>query len=109
MIEKNLKIGYTTGSCAAAAAKGAVTLLLLYKKLSQVSLQTPKGIPLQLQLQCCYCQGQKTICAVKKYSGDDPDVTNGMLLYAMAEKIENGIVIDGGEGIGRVTKKGLQR
>lgn len=109
MIEKNLKIGYTTGSCAAAAAKGAVTLLLLYKKLSQVSLQTPKGISLQLQLQCCYWQGQKTICAVKKYSGDDPDVTNGMLLYAMAEKIESGIVIDGGEGIGRVTKKGLQR
>ncbi|NDO45567.1 cobalt-precorrin-5B (C(1))-methyltransferase CbiD [Clostridium sp. MD294] len=110
MIEKNLKIGYTTGSCAAAAAKGAVTLLLLNQKLSQVSLQTPKGIILQLQLQCCYWKEQKTICAVKKYSGDDPDVTNGMLLYAMAEKIEEyGIVIDGGKGIGRVTKRGLQR
>lgn len=109
MIEKKYKIGYTTGSCAAAAAKGAVTLLLLNQKLSQVSLQTPKGILLQLQLQCCYWEGQKTICAVKKYSGDDPDVTNGMLLYAMAEKIEYGIVIDGGKGIGRVTKKGLQR
>lgn len=109
MTEKKCNIGYTTGSCAAAAAKAAVTLLLLDKKLSQVSLQTPKGILLQLQLQCCYWQGQKTVCAVKKYSGDDPDVTNGILIYAMAEKIECDIVIDGGEGIGRVTKKGLQR
>ena len=101
--------GYTTGSCAAAAAKCAVTLLLLGKKLYSVSLQTPKGIVLQLNTQCCHWQGQKTVCGIQKYSGDDPDVTNGIMIYAIAEKIEKGIIIDGGEGIGRVTKKGLQQ
>ena len=109
MKKHELKWGYTTGSCAAAAAKCAVTLLLLGKKLDSVSLQTPKGIVLQLNTQCCHWQGQKTVCGIQKYSGDDPDVTNGIVIYAIAEKIEKGIVIDGGEGIGRVTKKGLQQ
>lgn len=109
MNEKNLKWGYTTGSCAAAAAKCAVILLLLGKKLDSVSLQTPKGIVLQLHTKNCHWEGQKTICGVQKYSGDDPDVTNGITIYALAEKIEKGIIIEGGEGIGRVTKKGLQQ
>lgn len=109
MIEKKLKWGYTTGSCAAAAAKAATILLLFNQKTKQISLQTPKGIVLQLNLECCEWQGEKAVCAVKKDSGDDPDVTNGILIYAMAEKIESGIVIDGGEGIGRITKKGLQQ
>lgn len=109
MNEKNLKWGYTTGSCAAAAAKCAVILLLLGKKLDSVSLHTPKGIVLQINTQNCHWQGQKTICGVQKYSGDDPDVTNGIMIYAMAEKIEKGIIVEGGKGIGRVTKKGLQQ
>lgn len=108
-MEKNLKWGYTTGSCAAAAAKAATILLLLDKKTKQIPLQTPKGITLQLDIKHCDWQGKKAVCAVQKYSGDDPDVTNGIWIYAMAEKIENDIVIDGGEGIGRVTKKGLQQ
>lgn len=109
MNEKNLKWGYTTGSCAAAAAKCAVILLLLGKKLDSVSLQTPKGIVLQLHTKNCHWEGQKTICGVQKYSGDDPDITNGITIYALAEKIEKGMIIEGGEGIGRVTKKGLQQ
>ncbi|HIT86644.1 MAG TPA: cobalamin biosynthesis protein CbiD [Candidatus Coprocola pullicola] len=109
MNQKNLKWGYTTGSCAAAAAKGAVTLLLLGQKLQKTSLLTPKGITLQLDFINCSWKGEKTICGVKKDSGDDPDVTNGIVIYATAEKIEKGIIIEGGEGIGRVTKKGLQQ
>lgn len=109
MSKKNLKWGYTTGSCAAGAVKGAVTLLLLGQKLEKTTLLTPKGITLHLDLINCGYDGEKTVCGVKKDSGDDPDVTNGIVIYATAQKVEKGIVIEGGEGIGRVSKKGLQQ
>lgn len=107
---KKMRYGYTTGSCAAAAAKGAVEILLENKKIQQVELMTPKGILLNLEL-LHISQGDGWVsCAVKKDGGDDPDVTNGLEIYVKAQKTEiPGIRLEGGQGVGRVTKKGLEQ
>lgn len=106
---KRLRCGYTTGSCAAAAAKAAAQLLLTGTVPKVVSLDTPKGILLTLDvLEPVLTDGQAT-CAIRKDSGDDPDITNGILVYATVFKIAEGIVIDGGQGVGRVTKPGLNQ
>ena len=103
---KLLRCGYTTGSCAAGAAKAATQMLLTGKRVDSVELDTPKGIRLTLDILDGVMDGDRASCAVRKDSGDDPDVTAGMLVYATAERIESGITIDGGEGVGRVTKPG---
>ena len=107
---KKMRYGYTTGSCAAAAAKGAVEILLGNKKIQQLELMTPKGILLNLEL-LHISQGDGWVsCAVKKDGGDDPDVTNGLEIYVKAQKTEiPGIRLEGGQGVGRVTKKGLEQ
>ena len=105
-----LRWGYTTGSCAAAAAKAAAIFLLDGRPPQAVSLQTPKGICLRLCVEDpSRCDGWAQ-CAVRKDSGDDPDVTNGVLVYARVWRIpEEEIRIDGGIGVGRVTKPGLDQ
>lgn len=106
--QKKLKCGYTTGSCAAAAAKAAAHLLLSGQVLKQIEIDTPKGIRLTLTIENATQSDGLAQCAVKKYSGDDPDVTDGMLIYATACKNnQNTICITGGKGIGTVTKPGL--
>lgn len=108
--QKKMRFGYTTGSCAAAACKGAVGMLLGRTPLKEVSLMTPKGIPLSLELLDIRQEESRVSCAVKKDAGDDPDTTNGLLIYAEAAKTEKpGIHIDGGRGVGRVTKPGLSQ
>ncbi len=106
---KKLRSGYTTGSCAAGAAKAAAQLLLTGKAPATVALMTPKGVPLTLDVADWALDENSALCAVRKDSGDDPDITNGVLVYAKVSKENNGIVIDGGEGIGRVTKPGLNQ
>lgn len=132
---KKLRRGYTTGSCAAAAAKAAAAMLLLGKPVSHVSIRTPKGLDLLLEVEdirfhrkifsdipseCAGTQQEffekkeapvrSVSCAVRKDSGDDPDVTNGALIYAeVAFSTVPGIRIEGGEGVGRVTKQGLDQ
>lgn len=106
---KELRRGYTTGSCAAGATAAAISLLIKEDYITQISLMTPKGIPLILPVYN-HCKGEDwASCSVQKDSGDDPDVTNGIHIFAKAEKIHKGIVIDGGVGVGRVTKKGLDQ
>lgn len=108
--QKRLRFGYTTGSCAAAACKGAVQMLLTGEMVEQTELLTPKGIRLFLELEDISMEQDAVYCAVRKDGGDDPDTTNGLLVYAKAEKTEApGIVIDGGIGVGRVTKPGLSQ
>jgi len=105
---KKLRYGYTTGSCAAAAAKGAVTLLLSGQPCSQVEIETPKGWPLTLELIDCQLTETWSRCAVQKDAGDDPDATDGLQIYAKAEWTdEKGIRLLAGEGVGTVTLKGL--
>ena len=127
---KRLRYGYTTGSCAAGATRGAARMLLSGEALSEVELQTPKGITLNLQLHDITKGENYVSCAVQKDAGDDPDTTNGILVYAKVEKISaevakniidnqntdskkviihSSIILDGGVGVGRVTKPGLSQ
>ena len=105
---KNLRCGYTTGSCATAAAKAATTMLLTGEPVAMVRIDTPKGIILDLEpLEVEQCIDYVK-CAIRKDSGDDPDDTNGILVFAKVEKTsEPGVHIEGGVGVGRVTKPGL--
>ena len=113
--QKKLRFGYTTGSCAAGAARGAARLLLGEDEISEVELMTPKGILLHLEILDRKRSENAASCAVRKDAGDDPDTTNGILVYAKVEKflirsdMEDRIVIDGGIGVGRVTKPGLSQ
>lgn len=105
--QKKLKCGYTTGSCAAGASMAAMELLITGIAPENVTLETPKGITLNLEVLNAHVAHKTATCAIRKYSGDDPDVTNGMLIYATAQYGNDGINILGGEGVGTVTKKGL--
>ena len=107
---KPLRRGYTTGSCAAAAARAAAYMLLTGNRLEQISLTTPSGEVLALAICEISMYGDRVRCAVQKDAGDDPDVTNGALVFADVQRADMaGIVIDGGPGVGRVTKKGLDQ
>ena len=107
-----LRCGYTTGTCAALAAGGAAQLLLAGQAPETVRLVTPKGwevsaAPAQARLAD---EGRTALCAVRKDAGDDYDVTDGMLVWAAVRKTGSpGVSIDGGEGVGRVTRPGLDQ
>lgn len=113
--QKKMRFGYTTGSCAAGACKGAAEMLLSGKKISSVNLMTPRGILLTLSLEDIQISQEAVSCAVRKDAGDDPDTTNGILIYAKVKKIPlpkeetSKILLEGGAGVGRVTKPGLSQ
>ena len=118
-----LRLGFTTGSCAAAAAKAGTQMLLSGDEVRQVRLMTPKGIELYLDVEEIRRSSGSVRCGVRKYSGDDPDVTDGLLICAEVKKEEpeapllaltgseqeDRIRISGGEGVGRVTRPGLEQ
>ena len=107
---KKLYYGYTTGTCAAAAAKAAALMLATGRAVPYVDILTPKGIALNLEVLEPTLEARHARCAIRKYSGDDPDVTNGILVYADVTLTETpGVTVDGGEGVGRVTKPGLKQ
>lgn len=106
---KTYRCGYTTGSCAAAASKAAVTMLLTGQVIEQVQLITPAGLELTILLHDIVIGDGFVSCAVVKDSGDDPDVTNAIKLFAKAMLNQQGqVIVTAGQGIGTVTKKGLQ-
>ena len=108
--QKQLRLGYTTGSCAAAAAKAAAYMLLSGQTLTQASLLTPKGITLYLDVEYIEKSQGQVSCAIQKDSGDDPDITDGVYVYATVKhSAGTGLSLGGGEGVGRVTKKGLEQ
>ena len=107
---KKLRLGYTTGSCAAAAAKAAAYMLLTGRRKDTIDLLTPKGIRLHLTVEEIRITSAEASCAIRKDSGDDPDATRGTLVFACVRKMDApGVLIDGGAGIGRVTKRGLDQ
>lgn len=107
---KKLRLGYTTGSCAAAASKAAAWMLLTGRLKEKIQIHTLKGITLDLDVVQILMEEDRVSCAVQKDSGDDPDVTQGSLVLAQVTRTETpGITIDGGQGVGRVTKRGLDQ
>lgn len=152
-----MRYGFTTGSCAAAAAKAAAYMLLTGLKKTEITIETPKGIPYQAEILDIMCSENEVSCAVEKDGGDDPDITTGTWIYAKvsyvkgsyvkapyvkgsyvkapyvkgshvkvpyikgshaevphAEEIAEestgeGIMIEGGIGVGRVTRPGLDQ
>ena len=106
---KRLRLGYTTGSCAAAAAKAAAWMLLTGRRKEKISIRTPKGISLELPVLDIRMEKSTVSCSIEKDGGDDPDVTKGAHIVATVSKTHSGITIDGGFGVGRVTKRGLDQ
>ena len=109
---RKLRYGYTTGSCAAGAAKGAALMLLSGEEVGEVEVMTPKGILLRLEVVDVRRGPESVRCAVRKDGGDDPDVTDGILVYvevSYGEEEGERVWIDGGAGVGRVTKPGLDQ
>lgn len=125
---KLMRRGYTTGSCAAAASKAAAVMLLSGEETDSIRLDTPKGITLTLDVLDILRGPGFVRCAIRKDSGDDPDDTNGTLIYATVsdknskipgeepvmqpqtpsvEQMDEKVEIWGGIGVGKVTKPGL--
>ena len=123
-----MRRGYTTGSCAAAASKAAAVMLLSGEETDTIKLDTPKGITLTLDVLDILRGPGFARCAIRKDSGDDPDDTNGTLIYATVsslhagipeeelvmqprtasvEQLDDRVEIWGGIGVGKVTKPGL--
>ncbi|KNY28013.1 cobalt-precorrin-5B (C(1))-methyltransferase CbiD [Pseudobacteroides cellulosolvens] len=106
---RKFKKGYTTGSCAAAAAKAAAAMLAGQSKMEVASIDTPAGIKLHLPIEDIEFSGDSVRCSVIKDGGDDPDITTGIKVYAEARySSAGGIVVRAGEGIGKVTLRGLK-
>lgn len=106
---KKLRRGVTTGSCAAAAAKAAVTMLFTGTTMDQVSIGIPGGETLVLTVEAVELTPDAVRCCVLKDGGDDPDMTTGLEIWAAVKKHSNpGIALRTGEGIGMVTLPGLK-
>ena len=108
--KKSLRTGYTTGTCAAAATKAALKTLVNGEKLAKVNVSLPKDKHIVIDIAWIRYENEKSVtAAVIKDGGDDPDVTNGAEIWSTVSLSEtsNKIIIDGGKGVGRVTKPGL--
>ncbi|AJW71862.1 cobalt-precorrin-5B (C(1))-methyltransferase [Nitrosopumilus adriaticus] len=104
-----LKTGYTTGSSATAAAKAALLSIINQEKIESIEILLPKRSFIQIPVHSCEFELNNAKCSVIKNGGDDPDVTHGaeiIVELSITKKI-NKIEIDGGEGVGIVTKPGL--
>lgn len=102
-----LRRGWTTGTCAAAAAEAAALLLLTGKAPAELRLETPGGLTFTLPVEQPHLDGDAAVCTVRKDAGDDPDITNGVGISAAVRRAPEGVMIDGGAGVGRVTRPGL--
>jgi len=103
-----LRSGFTTGTCAAAAAKAAAMFLIEGITLKEVEITLPEGDHVVMPVAYVRGNGLSAEAAVRKDAGDDPDVTNGMtVVVSVTESEGNEIIIAAGEGVGTVTKPGL--
>ena len=116
-----MRYGFTTGSCAAAAAEAACYMLLTGRKKEEMTILTQKGISYTAKLVDISINESSAACAIVKDGGDDPDITTGAHIVAEAAFLQKEslqkdktdavqqIIIRGGKGVGRVTKPGLDQ
>jgi cobalt-precorrin-5B (C1)-methyltransferase len=103
-----LRTGWTTGTCASAAAKAAATALRDQAPQHRVEIGLPSGRRVAFPVESCAYSPQQGTAVVVKDAGDDPDVTHGAHLTATVRwRAEPGVALEGGEGVGVVTKPGL--
>lgn len=106
---RELRKGYTTGSCAAAASAAAAYMAVSGKQADEAAITLPAGERVVFEIANASIFAEGARCSVKKDGGDDPDVTTGLDIFAEVTLSDNGVIeIDGGDGVGRVTKEGLQ-
>lgn len=105
---KELLTGYTTGTCAQAAVKAGLYYFFTGEKVDCINVTLPKGNTLTIKVHNLFKRDDYIECSIIKYSGDDPDVTDGMEIKASLYGGYDELIIDGGEGVGRVTKPGLR-
>jgi cobalt-precorrin-5B (C1)-methyltransferase len=106
---EKLRTGFTTGTAAAAAAKASLLSVINQKKIESVEVSLPKEKKITINLFSCQFDSKTARCSVIKDGGDDPDVTHGAEIVVEVQLTDNPnqIEIDGGDGVGRVTKPGL--
>ena len=109
--QKLLRCGYTTGTCAAAASKAAVAMLFKQESMDSVAITTPNQTDLIIDVLNPQFNDNMASCSIEKDSGDDPDITNGILVSSKVTLLPDSseIVIEGGKGVGKVTKGGLDQ
>ncbi len=116
MKKRNLRTGFTTGTTAAAAAKGAVLFLLEGRTPAEVSVALLTGDRIAIPIHSCRRTGGGAVCTAIKDAGDDPDVTHGAEIGARVRLDDPAgcgdgrpeVIISGGDGVGRITKPGLE-
>ena len=107
---QKLRCGYTTGACAALAAKAAAKMLLTQQMAQEETLVLPKGLAVTVPIEEAAFSPSFASCAVRKDGGDDCDAPHGLLIYARVSPCAHpGVEIDGGQGVGRVTRPGLDQ
>ena len=113
-----LKFGFTTGSCAAAGSKACAYMLLSGRIKEKITIVTPKGLDFNASIKDIDRKENQVTCSVIKDGGDDPDVTTGCHIVSKVsfirdpdkeKKGEAFVIIEGGKGVGRVTKPGLDQ
>lgn len=103
-----MRTGFTTGACAAAAARAAATALAEQRTIDTVEIWLPAGQSTRFTLHTCEWTDTEATCSVIKDAGDDPDVTHGAEIRARARWMDApGVALRGGEGVGTVTRVGL--
>ena len=109
--QKLLRCGYTTGTCAAAASKAAVAMLFKQESMDSVAITTPNQTDLIIDVLNPQFNDNVASCSIEKDSGDDPDITNGILVSSKVTLLPDSseIIIEGGKGVGKVTKGGLDQ
>ncbi len=107
--QQTFRCSFTTGTCAALAAKAAALAIIDGKIPEKVSIITNKGIKITVPVEGGELEGRKAWCSITKDAGDDADLTNGKAIVSTVELTETpGVEIDGGKGIGRITRQGME-
>ncbi|WP_078553016.1 cobalt-precorrin-5B (C(1))-methyltransferase [Bacillus alkalicellulosilyticus] len=105
---KEMRHGYTTGSNATAATKAALMSLLLQTRVMSVEITLPIGEKVTFQMEHVFIEENYAMAEVIKDAGDDPDATHKAKIVSTVSFSDlHGITLDGGKGVGRVTKPGL--